>query len=579
MKLPQLLLSKLLLLVSFFILCCATDVVNAGKIHFLPTGSSDAILIESNGIYALIDSSNPSSLDSNHNGTSVANYLKARGITKLDYLIITHSHSDHNGGVPELVSAGLVNSSTVYVYKHYVPTSEDITQPSWDNRGYYDRAMAAIESVGAVKKDIANSSFSLQVGSVGLTFYNTTVHSDKDENANSLGIMVNDSGNRIFLAGDIDNTCGVESSLISKIGKVDVLKLAHHGGANATTLKLLQELNPSSAVITSNVKLYIPQLAYLKERGTEVYKTEYGEVILNSSNLYYEKGGFCNESLANNWMKWFYVGWTYVNDQGYLSKGLQMCPWSGGNDYFYFDSNGIMQTGLQSFDYMGKQMTAYFDPVSGVMYRDKCIDLDGEHLCFDSSGNLISEKKDVSVPDNQETTPTPNGNDTTPGVGITGTASPEVATPPSVPPEQATPPVTSGPSESTGQPNISEPAGTVTPPDNPNPSPSTTPTYQYNPAIKQSSCQRIEDVIEFLSALLKIIQIFVPILLIIMGSIDLLLAVLALDEKRMQQSTAKFTKRCLAAVIVFFIPLIVELLFSLPGVPSVSGLVCGIIIR
>lgn len=578
MKLQQLSLNKILVFLSFFLLCFTTEVVNAGKVHFLATGSSDAILIESNGIYALVDSSNPSSIDSNHNGTSVANYLKARGITKLDYLIITHSHSDHNGGVPELVSAGLVNSSTVYIYKHYVTTNEDNIHPDWDNKGYYDRAMAAIESVGAVKKDIANSSFSLDVGGVNLTFYNTTTHSDKDENANSLGIMVNDSGNRIFLSSDIDNTYGVESSLISQIGKVDVLKLAHHGGANATTLKLLQELSPDSAVITSNIKLYIPQLAYLRELGTEVYKTQYGEVILDSSNLYYEKGGYCTEKLENNWMQWIYVGWTYINEDGYLSKGLQMCPWSGGKDYFYFDSNGIMQTGLQSFDYMGKQMTSYFDPVSGAMYRDRCIELNGEHLCFDSTGNLISEQKDVSIPDNQETVPTPSENETTTGVGITGTASPSVVSPPS-PPETINPPATSGPSESTGQPTINEPAGNVTPPENPSTSPEEPPTYQYNPAIKMSSCEKVEDVMEFLNALLKIVQLLVPILLIIMGSIDLLLAVLASDEKRMKVSTSKFVKRCLAAIIVFFIPLIVDILFSLPGVPSASDLVCGIIIR
>lgn len=261
MKSPQLSLNNILIVISFLLLCCTNENVNAGKVHFLPTGSSDAILIESNGVYALVDSSNPRELDANYNGTSVANYLKARGITKLDYLIITHSHSDHNGGVLELVNAGLIDSSTTYVYKHYVSTKEDVLRPEYDNKGYYDRAMQAIESVGAVKKDVANTNVSLQVGSIGLDFYNTTVHSDMDENANSLGIMVNDSGNRIFLAADIDNNFGVESSLISQIGKVDVLKIAHHGGANATSLKLLQELSPSSAVINSDVKLYIyPQL-------------------------------------------------------------------------------------------------------------------------------------------------------------------------------------------------------------------------------------------------------------------------------------------------------------------------------
>lgn len=583
MKLQQLLLAKLLVLVSSVFLLCTIDCVNAGKLHFLSTGSSDAILIESNGVYALVDSSNPSSTDANFNGTKVANYLKSKGVKKLDYLIITHSHSDHNGGVPELVSAGLVDSNTVYVYKHYVQTIEDRIHPDFDNKGYYDRAMTAIDSVGAVKKDIANSNYSLQVGGVDLTFYNTTVHADKDENANSLGIMVNDSGNKIFLAGDIDNVYGVENSLVSQIGKVDVLKVAHHGGANATTTSLLETLHPSSAVITSNLNLYIyPQLAYLRGIGADVYKTNNSEVVLNSSNLYYEKGSFCEDKITNSWVEWAYSGgWTYINDQGLLSRGLQMCPWSGGNDYFYFNENGIMQTGLNTFDYMGREMTAYFDTVSGAMYRDRCIELDGNALCFDSTGNLISSGTDVSVSDNQATTPTGTDsidNSQIPGLPITGTASPVITnSPDSTPPEVVNPPATSGPSEGTNPPNISEPSGNIS---NlvPSPSPGGTSTYKYNTGVKKTSCERVDNVIDLLNALVKIIQILVPILLILMGSIDLLLSVLASDEKKMRESSSKFIRRCLAAIIVFFIPFIVNLIFSLPGVPSISGLVCGSII-
>ena len=62
---------------------------------------------------------------------------------------------------------------------------------------------------------------------------------------------------------------------------------------------------------------------------------------------------------------------------------------------------------------------------------------------------------------------------------------------------------------------------------------------------------------------LTIIQIAVPILLIIMGSLDLMKAVMAGKEDEIKKSQGTFVKRAIAAVIVFFIPLIVNLVLGL----------------
>ena len=94
-------------------------------IHFINVGSSDATLIESNGKYGLIDASNPGSSssinpkwnDGTNNGTRVLNYLKKIGVTRLDFVLASHDHSDHIGGIPELVyNSSLVDSNTVYIY-------------------------------------------------------------------------------------------------------------------------------------------------------------------------------------------------------------------------------------------------------------------------------------------------------------------------------------------------------------------------------------------------------------------------------------------------------------------------------
>jgi hypothetical protein len=77
------------------------------------------------------------------------------------------------------------------------------------------------------------------------------------------------------------------------------------------------------------------------------------------------------------------------------------------------------------------------------------------------------------------------------------------------------------------------------------------------------SCTTLAPVISFLKAILGIIQWGIPILLIIMGSIDLGKAVMASDDKEIKGATSKLIKRAIAAVAVFFIPMIVNLLINM----------------
>lgn len=79
------------------------------------------------------------------------------------------------------------------------------------------------------------------------------------------------------------------------------------------------------------------------------------------------------------------------------------------------------------------------------------------------------------------------------------------------------------------------------------------------------ACTELKPVINFLKAILGIIQWGIPILLIVMGSIDLGKAVMASDDKEIKGATSKLIKRAIAAVAVFFIPLIVNLLIGMVG--------------
>ena len=77
------------------------------------------------------------------------------------------------------------------------------------------------------------------------------------------------------------------------------------------------------------------------------------------------------------------------------------------------------------------------------------------------------------------------------------------------------------------------------------------------------TCSDLAPIITFLKSILTIIQFAIPILLIIMGTVDLGKAVMSSDDKEIKGATSKLVKRAIAAVAVFFVPLIVNLLIGM----------------
>jgi len=77
------------------------------------------------------------------------------------------------------------------------------------------------------------------------------------------------------------------------------------------------------------------------------------------------------------------------------------------------------------------------------------------------------------------------------------------------------------------------------------------------------ACGDLEPVIKFMKSVLSIIQWGIPILLIIMGSIDLGKAVLASDDKEIKGATSRLVKRAIAAIAIFFVPMLVNTLIRM----------------
>jgi len=85
---------------------------------------------------------------------------------------------------------------------------------------------------------------------------------------------------------------------------------------------------------------------------------------------------------------------------------------------------------------------------------------------------------------------------------------------------------------------------------------------------------------DILQDALNIIRIIVPILLIVLGSVDMGTAVMSDDKDALKKASSKLVKRCIAAVAIFFVPLIVNVLIDMvelsTGVVIVDDPMCGL---
>ena len=237
---------------------------NMDAIHFMSTGSSDAILLESDGRFALVDcaedTDNPrgfEDLELDGFEDRVLDYLKstvadANGNIVLDFVVGTHAHSDHIGGFDTIISHPQVFVKKAYLKVYDESKISDYEVENWDNQEVYDQMINALNSKNIpIVSDIDGTPFTF--GNFTLTFFNTEDNDTEKvgENDRSLGLLVEKNGARVFLAGDIENESGDEDILAPQIGKVDLLKVGHHSYSSATSKGWVQTLMPSVCVVTN----------------------------------------------------------------------------------------------------------------------------------------------------------------------------------------------------------------------------------------------------------------------------------------------------------------------------------------
>ncbi|AOQ23980.1 hypothetical protein MTAT_06180 [Moorella thermoacetica] len=234
----------------------------AGKlrVHFLDVGQGDAILVQlPGGQNILIDAG------TNEAGPVVVQDLKQYAVAKLDYVIGTHPHEDHIGGLDQVIN-------TFPVGKVYLPRVNN-------NTASYRELLLAIKNKG-LKVTEARAGVSIPLGDgVQALFINPAKKNYDDLNDWSAVLRLTYGQTSFLFTGDAGSAAEEEMLASHQPLRADVLKVAHHGSRTATGTAFLKAVAPTYAVISVGKgndygHPHAQTLKRLQQAGVKVYRTD-----------------------------------------------------------------------------------------------------------------------------------------------------------------------------------------------------------------------------------------------------------------------------------------------------------------
>ena len=179
------------------------------------------------------------------------NCMGPDGMVTLDFVLGTHAHSDHIGGFDTVIDADKVVVQKAFLKPYDESGINLFERTQWDNKEVYMQMHDAL-----IRKNVpictAFDGDSFQMGDLKITFFNgAPVHRFRKtgENENSVVTLVECGGCRALLAGDMNWKCGGEKKIAKAVGKIDLLKVGHHGYEFSSSAFWLKTLDPDIAVI------------------------------------------------------------------------------------------------------------------------------------------------------------------------------------------------------------------------------------------------------------------------------------------------------------------------------------------
>ncbi|AYK15411.1 MAG: lamin tail domain-containing protein [Methanosarcina flavescens] len=198
-------------------------------VHFLDVGQGDSILLELDGKFMLVDSGE------RDQGKVVTAYLQNQGISTLDYVVATHPHSDHIGGMDDILNN--------FPVEHFVDSGYPHTSKTYEN-------MLIIIDTKDIPFEVVQAGHKIDFDpAVDIEVLNpASIYSD-ELNENSVVLKVTYGETSFLLMGD----AGLESEeYIIEAGydvDSDILKVGHHASRSGSGRTFISAVSPEVSIV------------------------------------------------------------------------------------------------------------------------------------------------------------------------------------------------------------------------------------------------------------------------------------------------------------------------------------------
>lgn len=199
------------------------------KIHYIDVGQGDSILLQNENAAILIDGG------TRETGDELVEYISSQGVSTLNYVVATHPHEDHIGGLDEAINAFEV---------------QNILMPkkSANTKVFSDMA-AAIKNKGlkAKQPEVGDT---IRVADMQITTLAPNRDNYSETNDWSIVLKVDYKNNSFLFTGDAEKISEQDIIHTGINLKSDVLKTGHHGSSSSSSQEFMDKIKPKYAVIS-----------------------------------------------------------------------------------------------------------------------------------------------------------------------------------------------------------------------------------------------------------------------------------------------------------------------------------------
>ena len=197
------------------------------RVNYIDVGQGDSIFIQlPNNQTMLIDAGEAYKSD------NVINYLNNLGITKIDYVIGTHPHTDHIGGLEEVINTFDIGSI-------YMPRASSTSKT-------YEDLLTTISNKGLKIKTAKSGVVVLDDDNLKLEFIAPNSDSYSELNNYSAVLKLTYLDNTFLFMGDAETLS--ENEITSNVD-ADVIKVGHHGSDSSSGIEFVRKVSPEYAII------------------------------------------------------------------------------------------------------------------------------------------------------------------------------------------------------------------------------------------------------------------------------------------------------------------------------------------